>query len=77
LQSWLTLWRYVLLRNAGAITPLTNIDREKEIEALSKKLSLAEVKQMAKTLEATQAQLDRNTNTRLTLEVLMLDTPTL
>jgi DNA polymerase-3 subunit delta' len=77
LQSWLTLWRDVLLRNAGAITPLTNIDREKEIEALSKKLSLAEVKQMAKTLEATQAQLDRNTNTRLTLEVLMLDTPTL
>ena len=77
LETWLTVWRDVLLRSAGAIASLTNIDREGEIEALCSKLSLTKAKQMVKTLETTQIQLNLNTNTRLTLEVLMLDLPSL
>ena len=75
LQTWLSLWRDVMLRAAGASAPLTNPDREAEIEQLAATLNLSTAKGMVDTLERTQYLLDRYVNTRLTVEVLMLDMP--
>ncbi|MBU0510600.1 MAG: DNA polymerase III subunit delta' [Chloroflexi bacterium] len=75
LDIWLSLWRDVMLRSAGASAPLTNPDREAEIEHLAAILDLPTAKGMVDTLERTQYLLDRYVNTRLTVEVLMLDLP--
>ena len=77
LQTWLSLWRDVLLKSAGSTAPLTNLDRKDEIETLSKKVDLSGAKEIVTKLEKTRLQLDRYTNARLTLEVLMLDLPRL
>jgi DNA polymerase-3 subunit delta' len=75
LQTWSSLWRDVLLKTAGSSTPLTNLDCVGEIEALSKKVNTTQAREIVTTLENTRRQLDRYTNPRLTLEVLMLDLP--
>ncbi len=75
LDIWLSLWRDVMLRAAGASAPLTNPDREVEIAQLAATLDLPAVKGMVDTLERAQYLLDRYINTRLTVEVLMLDLP--
>jgi len=75
LQTWLTIWRDVLMKSTGASVPLTNQDYLGEIDTITGQLSMGQAAKMVKALEKTQEQLDRYTNTRLTLEVLMLDLP--
>lgn len=75
LVVWLSYWRDVLMQSAGAAAPLANLDRSAEIQALAGRLSLDAVHQTLKSLERTLDLLDRNVNTRLAAEVLMLDLP--
>ncbi|MEA3350184.1 MAG: DNA polymerase III subunit [Chloroflexota bacterium] len=75
LRTWLSLWRDVMLRVNGASAPLVNLDREDEIDAMVATLSPAAAREMVSHLERTRARLNRNTNTRLTAEVLMLNLP--
>jgi DNA polymerase-3 subunit delta' len=75
LLLWLSFWRDVLLSSAGAETPLTNVDRTTEIEALAGKLSLAEARGLVAAAEGAIDQLERNVNPRLLVEVLLLDWP--
>jgi DNA polymerase-3 subunit delta' len=75
LNIWLSLWRDVLLRAAGALAPVTNPDREADLAALLERVDLAEALRMVSAIEHTQNLLDRNVNARLATEVFLLDLP--
>lgn len=75
ITTWLTLWRDVLLQASSATVPLTNPDRAEEIEALARHAGLRGALAIIHALEKSLERLDRNTNPRLTAEVLMLDLP--
>ena len=72
---WLSYWRDVMLRVAGAETPLTNIDRNMEIEFLAGRLDLSTARRVVSDLENTLEKMDRNVNSRLLAEVLLMDWP--
>lgn len=72
---WLSYWRDVLLRVAGASTPLINIDRNMEIEFLAGRLDLSTARKVVSELESALEKMDRNVNSKLLLEVLLLDLP--
>ncbi len=74
---WLTFWRDVLLVSGGAAVPLTNVDREAQVRLLAERLSLKEARQMVSRIEEALFALDGNANTRLVLEVFLLDLPVL
>ena len=72
---WLSYWRDVMLRVAGAETRLTNIDRNMEIEFLAGRLDLSTARRVVSDLENTLEKMDRNVNSRLLAEVLLMDWP--
>jgi DNA polymerase-3 subunit delta' len=72
---WLSYWRDVMLRVAQAETPLVNIDRNMEIEFLAGRLNLSTARRVVNDLESALEKMDRNVNTRLLAEVLLLDLP--
>jgi DNA polymerase III subunit delta' len=72
---WLSYWRDVLLRVAQAETPLVNVDRNMEIEFLAGRLYLSTARHVVSDLESALEKMDRNVNSRLLAEVLLLDLP--
>jgi DNA polymerase-3 subunit delta' len=72
---WLSYWRDVMLRVAQAETPLVNIDRNMEIEFLAGRLNLSIVRRVVSDLESALEKMDKNVNSRLLAEVLLLDWP--
>jgi len=72
---WLSYWRDVMLRVAQAETPLVNIDRNMEIEFLAGRLNLSAARRVVNDLESALEKMDRNVNSRLLAEVLLLDLP--
>ncbi len=72
---WLSYWRDVLLRVAGAETPLVNVDRNMEIEFLAGRLELSAARRVVGEMESALEKMDRNINSRLLAEVLLLDLP--
>jgi DNA polymerase III subunit delta' len=72
---WLSYWRDVLLRVAQANTALVNIDRNMEIEFLASRLDLATVRRIVGNLESALEKMERNVNSRLLAEVLLIDWP--
>lgn len=74
---WLSYWRDVLLRSAGAATALTNIDRAEEIETIAGQVSLAEARKITRALEDAIEKLEKNVNARLLTEVMLMDWPRL
>jgi DNA polymerase-3 subunit delta' len=75
LTLWLSFWRDVLWRAGGATTPICNIDRQQEIEALSRRLSLPEATHLVEEMDLALRRLDSNINPRLLAETLLLDWP--
>lgn len=75
LLAWLTFWRDVLLKAGGANAALTNIDRGEAVERLADDLGLQAAHQTLCAVEQTLNYVDRNVNTRLALETLLLDLP--
>ncbi len=75
IMIWLSYWRDVMLRVAGAETPLINVDRNMEIEFLAGRLDLATARRVLADLESALEKMDRNVNSRLLAEVLLLDWP--
>jgi len=75
IMIWLSYWRDVMLRVAGAETPLINIDRNMEIEFLAGRLDLSVARRVVGDLENALEKMDRNVNSRLLAEVLLLDWP--
>lgn len=72
---WLSYWRDVLLRVAGAETPLINVDRNMEIEFLAGRLDLSLARKVVSEHESALEKMDRNVNSRLLAEVLLMDLP--
>jgi DNA polymerase-3 subunit delta' len=72
---WLTYWRDVMLRSAQAETPLVNVDRNMEIEDLAGRLNLSVARAAVSRLEDVLEKMERNVNSRLLAEVLLLDLP--
>jgi DNA polymerase-3 subunit delta' len=72
---WLSYWRDVMLRAAGANTPLANIDRNMEIESLADRMDLSTARKTVNALEDALEKLERNVNARLLAEVLLMDWP--
>jgi DNA polymerase-3 subunit delta' len=77
LLVWLSFWRDVTLKSAGAGAPVTNLDRLQEISSLGDCLDLHAAGRIAGLLERAVDLLDRNINPRLIMENLMLDMPRL
>lgn len=75
IMIWLSYWRDVLLRVAGAETALVNMDRNMEIEFLAGRLDLSAVRRVVGEHESALEKMDRNVNSRLLAEVLLLDLP--
>lgn len=75
LQAWIGLWRDVMLRAAGTELPVTNPDRADEINQLAAQFGLETARRTISAIEKTLELVDRNVNTRLAAEVLMLDLP--
>jgi DNA polymerase III gamma/tau subunit len=72
---WLSYWRDVMLRSAQAETPLVNVDRNLEIEDLAERLDLSMARRAVRNFEDVLEKMDRNVNSRLLAEVLLLDLP--
>jgi DNA polymerase-3 subunit delta' len=72
---WLSYWRDVMLRAAHAETALTNIDRNMEIEFLAGRVDLNISRRVVSELESALEKMDRNVNSKLLAEVLLLDWP--
>ena len=72
---WLSYWRDVMLRTAQAETPLINVDRNVEIEDLAGCMDLSSARQVVNGLENVLEKMDRNVNSRMLAEVLLLDLP--
>lgn len=75
LQTWLSYWRDTLLLTTGAELPLANIDRLEEIVKLANCLPLQTVRGVIQSAERTLQLLDKNVNSRLAMEVFLLDLP--
>ena len=75
LLVWISLWRDVLLCAAGSASPLANLDRAEEIGFIADRLGVETAHQAIARLEHTLDLLDRNANTRLAAEVMLLDLP--
>lgn len=72
---WLSYWRDVMLRSARAESPLVNVDRNLEIEDLAGRLDLSTARIVVSGLEDVLEKMERNVNSRLLAEVLLLDLP--
>ena len=72
---WLSYWRDVMLRTAHAQTPLVNVDRNVDIEDLAQRLDLSRARRVVSGLEDVLEKMERNVNSRLLAEVLLLDLP--
>jgi DNA polymerase-3 subunit delta' len=75
ISFWLSYWRDVMLRTAQAETPLVNVDRNLEIEDLATRMDLSSARHVVSGLEDALEKLERNVNSRLLAEVLLLDLP--
>jgi len=75
IQVWMSFWRDVFLRSAGAAAPLANLDRAADVEQLARRVPLQTTREVIQAFENTIYHLDRNVNTRLAAEVLMLSLP--
>lgn len=75
LPVWLSLWRDVLLKATGSSVPIINVDRSAFVEKLAEKFGMEGAKNTVSAIEYTSDSLQRNANTQLAMEVLMLDLP--
>jgi hypothetical protein len=75
-QAWMPFWEDVLIQASGASAPLSNPDHAETITLLAGQLPLRVIHDTILALSRTIDLLEKNVNTRLAAEVLMLDLPT-
>jgi DNA polymerase-3 subunit delta' len=75
LELWLSFWRDVMLAGAQASAPLANPDRAPEIQRLAQRLAPSAAGKIVASVRRTGELLEKNVNTRLALEVMLLDWP--
>lgn len=72
---WMGVWRDVLLRSYGQDGAVCNVDRTGELSSMQKAVDVGQIVGTLHAMEGTLDALDKNANTRLALETLMLDIP--
>ncbi len=75
LDWWQGYWRDVLILAGGSQAPITNADREGHIIDLAHRIGLDGAQAALEATRRTSVGISKNANTRLALEVLMLDYP--
>ncbi len=75
LQTWLSLWHDVMLRAARASAPITNLDRQIEVDRMAAVYGLETAYRTIAAVERTLQRLEENVNPRLAMDVLLLDLP--
>ncbi|MBW8010155.1 MAG: DNA polymerase III subunit delta' [Chloroflexi bacterium] len=75
LQTWLSFWRDVLIRTSGAKSEMVNLDRIAEIDDMAGNATTAEAYGLIASIEHTLHLLNKNVNSRLAIEVLLLEMP--
>jgi len=75
LDLWLDYWRDLMLVKLDNHGIITNIDRKDELVEMAGGYRLAQIKAFIESIRAAAEQLRQNVNTRLALEVMMLDIP--
>jgi DNA polymerase-3 subunit delta' len=76
LDLWLELWRDMLLVKAGLSQAVINIDIQNELNQWTDAFNLGEIRQFIDVIQQTVERLQANANSRLALEVMLLDMPT-
>jgi DNA polymerase-3 subunit delta' len=77
LELWLLWWRDLMLAANGCLDLTANVDMRTLLKAQAAKLGSAEAERMVRAILQTMESIEQNVNTRVALEVLMLDVPTL
>lgn len=75
LDTWQSWWRDVLLLAEGSRTAPVNADRVTDLERVAASVTPEEARRALRATRQTIDALERNANTRLALDVLMLDMP--
>ncbi len=75
LDLWLDIWRDVLLLKAGLPESVNNIDIGRQLKQLSAGVDMDGIRNSIRSIQEAKAQLSLNANSRLVLEVMMLDIP--
>ncbi|MGD0795616.1 MAG: DNA polymerase III subunit [Dehalococcoidales bacterium] len=75
LDFWRDYWRDLMLQKLGCDDMIVNIDRKAELEEMARGYRLGQIKTFIGAIQSAAEQLRQNANTRLALEVLMLDIP--
>ena len=75
LNLWINFWRDLMLVKMGCGDQITNVDKKDELIRIAGSYRLSQIKTVIRSIQATAEQLRQNANTRLALEVLMLDIP--
>jgi DNA polymerase-3 subunit delta' len=73
-RTWLSFWRDVMLRSAGAQAALVNIDIEERVTAVAARTDLDIARRQVSALEKALARLN-NANLQLLTEVVLMDWP--
>ena len=77
LEVWTTWWRDILLCQAGCHDAYSNIDQEEEIRRQAAHLERESVHTFIRTLQRIEGYLHHTVNTRLALDVMLLNLPSL
>lgn len=75
LQTWMSLWRDLMIVSEGAPLPLINLDYQSQLERLAVQVSAAIAQKCIAGLDLSLDRIEKNANPRLLLEVLLLDWP--
>ena len=75
LDLWRDFWRDLMLQKLGLDVMIINIDHQAELVEMAADYRLEQIKGFIDSLHAAAERLRQNANSRLALEVLMLDIP--
>jgi len=75
LEVWLLWWRDMVLAANRCLDLTVNVDMRDLLKAQAAKVGASESERMVRAILQTMELLDQNVNTRVALEVLMLDVP--
>lgn len=75
LMLWLTIWRDLLLLHSGSQAKIINLDWQDRLQIIANQINLSQAKETVARLRSTLSNLERNVNSRLSLEVVLLRLP--
>jgi len=75
LDLWLLWWRDIVLAANNCLDLTVNVDMRDLLQTQAAKVGSAEAERMVRAILQTREAIEQNVNTRVALEVLMLDVP--